>query len=608
MSTRLRRFVISGVCCVLLLSQAPHTAQDLSDTYRALARVPAEVDLLTKTARWCGNTFDFLRKALTGVSATEPLGEGSVTPRWPATELAEFLRQVRWGMDRPNVFWGSLILPKTSIEPAFGQQVTEDEIEKVAVILNMRPPGIPASPVTAINGTVQFSSHVVNMWIPGFGDSRVNGGNKDLNLAAITNAFYQHFTDDYDVISVVSQVNQLPGYGGFHRAVRNDILGIGLPFFDNSAVYGSSGVLQGVEFYPHSLWALNATMLHETGHQWGEYSQVWDPLGPTLAPTTLDRKGHEPDVHTPLLTPGGLIYGAVLEAERRVGTAALSAASHAPGYVIERTMPLITFNPLTLYRMGHLTAAALPTYQVFANQGQFDEDTSTAPEVGTAVVGDHYQVAGADFIAADGARSGPVVTQIRRAVIYVSRAGLVSKGEMDILNYFAARFASTEGVTSWDRYPSFFEATGGKAKMTTAITPRPAPTTTSLGGRVVAATPITPGPTVAYAPVATTALIGVRLDKAIPGRIKVGETVELEGQMTLTARSDYSTVCFRLHRYGADDPSEIFECAALAGDRFSIDVSFSSQQTGTYTVEDFVFWPDSGSQYPLSWYGTIVVE
>jgi hypothetical protein len=313
-------------------------------------------------------------------------------------------------------------------------------------------------------------------------------------------------------------------------------------------------------------------------------------------------------VHTPLLTPGGLIYGAVLEAERRVGTAALSAASHAPGYVIERTMPLITFNPLTLYRMGHLTAAALPTYQVFANQGQFDEDTSTAPEVGTAVVGDHYQVAGADFIAADGARSGPVVTQIRRAVIYVSRAGLVSKGEMDILNYFAARFASTEGVTSWDRYPSFFEATGGKAKMTTAITPRPAPTTTSLGGRVVAATPITPGPTVAYAPVATTALIGVRLDKAIPGRIKVGETVELEGQMTLTARSDYSTVCFRLHRYGADDPSEIFECAALAGDRFSIDVSFSSQQTGTYTVEDFVFWPDSGSQYPLSWYGTIVVE
>ena len=69
-----------------------------------------------------------------------------------------------------------------------------------------------------------------------------------------------------------------------------------------------------------------------------------------------------------------------------------------------------------------------------------------------------------DFITADGVRNGSPVVRVRRAVIYVTRAGLASQAEMDAVNFFSARLAAREGVTSWDRYPSFFEATRGRAE------------------------------------------------------------------------------------------------------------------------------------------------
>ena len=537
------------------------------------------------------------------------------TPRWPATEMQEYLRRYQWGIDQPLLSWGSLVLPGTGTDTgaAFGQVATEgEEEERVPLLINMRPPGIPATPVTNINDTVQYSSNVVNMWIPGFGDSRVNGGDRHLDLAAVTNKFYEHFADEYEIIAVLSQTNQMTNYGGFHRPVRNDITGIGLSLFDDTATYGSAGVLRAVQFYPPGLWPLKSTVLHEIGHQWGEFSKVWEPLGgPTFRASTLDRKGHDPEVHTPLLTPGAAMYGAVLLADRRVGESAIIGPSaHGPSYVIERTMPLITYNPLTLYRMGHLSAAALPTYQVFSNQGQFDEASASAPEIGTAVDGDHFQVTAADIMVADGVRGGPTVTQLRVAVVYVSRSGLVSKPELDIVNDFAARFGTTEGVTSWNRYPSFFEATGGKAQMLTAINPKADPATTpSVGGSALpTATPITPSPNVMYAPVGREALVGMRLDSPVPGRIAVGQTVTVSGTMTLTDRTDYHGVCFNFVRYGAADPNEIFECGELSGDRFSVDVSLNAQQQGTYIVQNFVFWPDSGGQFPRTGYGTIVVD
>ena len=218
-------------------------------------------------------------------------------------------------------------------------------------------------------------------------------------------------------------------------------------------------------------------------------------------------------------------------------------------------MPTILYNPLTLYRMGLIPAPELPTYQVFEDQGQFALDQNVS--VGTRVTAGRVAVTADDFIAVDGIRNGPVVFRVRRALVYVSRTGLASQDEMDVVNYFAARLAAHDGVTSWDRYPSFFKATQERAELQTDITPKP------VAAEEV--TKIDAGPDVMYPDVATDALVGFRLDASIPGRIGVGQTVTLSGTVTLTDRTDYNIVCFRFIRYGSSDVNEVFVCGNLGG-------------------------------------------
>ena len=483
-------------------------------------------------------------------------------PTWDAAMLRETLRRYAWGVDTPRLYWGRLVVPGSGAH--------------VKVHLAMTPPNVPASTVIRINDRVQYASHVVNISDADFGDSRLLGGDTALNLPEITRVFYQYFADAYDVIAVVSQTAQLADYDGFHQVVRNDVGGIGLGLFDDSATYGSAGVLRGVEAYPPGGWASWETVLHEQGHQYGEYTDAW----------SIDRVGHDPDGHTPLLTPGAVTYGAVLRGHVRVGQGGADAA--AGGFQIEATQPLVTYHPLTLYRMGLLSAAAVPSVSVFLDQGQFDAATSSAPAPGTAVSGGTVEVTVNDLLAADGVRSGPAATHVRRAVVYVSRNGLAPQSEMDLVNYLAQRLGESSGVTSWHRYPSFAEATGGRAYMTTSIR--------TTGGAYVT------GPSGRCARVGRDALVGVELDAEFGGCLQAGTTVSVSGRVTLTDRTDYYAACLRLRRYGAPTDERIYVCDELNVDRFEIDVAFPADKPGGYTMEAFAFWPESDAQLPLSLY------
>ena len=521
----------------------------------------------------------------TGTSSVSGRLVSAFSPTWDAGVLREALRRYPWGVDRPSLYWGRLVVADA-----------DGEDDHVNVHLALAPPNIPASTVVRINDDVQFASHVVNISDTDFGDSRVLGGDTALNLPEITKLFYEHFADEYEVIAVVSQATQLAGYAGFHQVVRNDIGGIGLNLFDLSATYGSASVLQAVEGYPPGQWASWETVLHEQGHQYGEYTDTWSRVGPAASTTlhgaaVIDRLGHAPDVHTPLLTPGAVTYGAVLDGNVRVGpetdTDTLTTA-----FRIEETVPLVTYHPLTLYRMGLLAAADLSPVQVFADQGQFDEETSTAPEPGTEVSGATVAVTVNDLMAADGVRSGPAVTSIRRAIVYVSRNGLAPQSEMNVVNYFAQRLGESSGVTSWNRFPSFAEATGGGAVMTTDIRRKP----TSLGSASPAA------PSGRCARVGTDALVGFMLDEEFGGCLTAGSTVTATGLLNLTERTDYYAVCMRFRRYGDPTAERIYECDALNVDRFTLDVTFPADKPGGYTMEAFAFWPESGAQYPVTSY------
>ena len=149
---------------------------------------------------------------------------------------------------------------------------------------------------------------------------------------------------------------------------------------------------------------------------------------------------------------------------------------------------------------------------MFVEQGQFDPVRRSVPPVGRSVRGDTIRVRATDIVAADGQRVGPVADRVRQVVVYVTRDGLASAREMDVVNFYAARLAAEDGITSWDQYPSFFEATGGRARLTTEVTPR-----AGVGsGR------IDESPGRGFLDVAPDALTGVSLDTAIPGRLPSG--------------------------------------------------------------------------------------
>lgn len=643
----------------LLLAQTPQTAQDLAQLYAPLALA---MDVSTGRAaplRKCGTTFDLLSKAITGIQAMTPLDDGrplradqfprflrpthtgvfgfnnflvlgdyeTVTferfdedgedrhtdeiwqrsgtqnvagrvvsvfnPRWTIDVLHATLRRQTWGVDSPTVFWGRVVVPGSApVVTAVPTDHVGDE-ERITVSLNMAPPNVPTSQLTKINDEVQFMSHVVNIVDADFGDSRVTGGDTDLNEAEITQKFYEHFQDAYEIVAILSQATQIADYGAFHGAVRNDITGIGLPVFDSSATYGSAGVIQGVEGYPPGGWAEWSTFLHEAGHQYGEYSGVWDRVGPPAPITVIDRKGHQPDFHTPMAFPHEFLYSATTEAQREI-------VQVGGAFQIARTMPLILYNPLTLYRMGLIAAEELPTYKVFVDQGQFDEETSIAPEIGTAVTGDTVDVTINDIMAADGTRRGPAVTKVRRALVYVSRAGLVPKAEMDIINFFAKRFGESSGVTSYDRYPSYAEATGGRATMVTDINPKPDEATT-VAGVLQGATKIEPGPQARCVKAGTRAIVGFTLDNEVGGCLTAGTSVTVSGTLNLTDQP-YNQVCVRFQRYGDANDDNVFECPVLNGNWFSAIATFPANKPGGYSMELFAFWPESGGQFPTTKY------
>ena len=520
-------------------------------------------------------TAEVVRETWNRVQSTEVGGRAVSVFRlaWPAAALREGFRLRRWGVDRPSLEWGEVSVPSVSASTAR------------TLHLRIVPSNIRDSTVVQVDDTTQYASHAVNLVAPGFGDDRVSGAEDGLDLVALTRRFYERFEDDYDVLAVVTRSDLFLDAPGVHQLVRNDVDGLGIPRVDESARYGSRGGLAAVEVYATSAWATQRGTLHQLLHRWGDYSRVWDALG-------IARAGHRPDVHTPLLASGEVMAGAVLEATRRV------RPDGTGGHVIERSLPMTGFHPLTLYRMGLIPVEDVPDLTVFVEQGQFGSTRRSVPAVGTSVRGATVRVRATDIVAADGERVGPVADRVRRAVIYVTRDGLASASEMDVVNFYAARLAELDGITSWDQYPSFFEATGGRARLATEVIPRD-----GVGsGRV------DESPGRAFLDVAADALTGLSLDTPIPGRIDVGDTVEISGIVTADDRDDFTIICLRFIRYGASDANEVFVCSSLAGNRFSVDVTFGEHQRGSYTVEPFLFWSGAPGQLARSRYGVITVR
>ena len=504
----------------------------------------------------------------TGTTAIEGHLVSIFNPSWDSATLRDTIGWQRRGFDHPYARFGELLVPRMSASADAGEFA-----QRFHVWVRVAPLNVPPAEVTRIDADTQYASHVVNLVMPEFGDRRLSAGDYGHELDEAAKRFYAHFRDEYASIAFVPRQQHVVPYDAFHHNVRNPITGLGaLPVFDDSQAYGSAGVLRSVELYPNVSFTSNASSTRAISHQWVDYWD-WSALG-----GGIDRAGRDPASHMPLLHPGEVYAGAVLDVTRRV-----AAVDGGTSYAVERTPAPALLHPTTLYRMGLIGPEAVPELLVFENQGQFAETDSSTPDVGTAIDGGARRVHINDILAQHGTRNGPVDDAWSRVTVVVSRDGLLSAEEMSYWNFFAARHAATGGTTTWEGVPSFFEATGGAVPLRTDVTPLHAAklVETVETGDV----PIDPGE-----------FRDVELDGPVPPRIAVGENVRLSGVVTATERDDFNIACAAWLRQESEDT--IFECAPIEGDHFSIPYTFTFADAGHYILQLFLFFPDAPLPQP----------
>ena len=528
------------------------------------------------------------RSAASGVAVEQWQRTGTTTvggrtaslfePRWPRRLWSERLKQARHGFDRPYIFWGRVVLPSN---PSSGSTARP---ETRPLYLRVGSSGIPRSRVRQAAPDVQYASHVVNLVLPGFGDTRITSGTYDFDLPTAARAFLAHFSDSYDSIAFIPQRAQVAEFGGFHRNIKNEVEGIGKPLLDQSHLYGSAGRLKSVEVYPQGQFATNEDSSHEIAHQWGDGFD-WATLG------GIDRGGWHPSSHTPLLYRGATLIGSVLRGARRVSSA------DGASFRVERTTGPLRFHPLQMYRMGLLPADAVPDVWVFADQNQFAEGASRLPTPGSSVTGQANRVTIESIVAHHGPRRGPRPSTWRRATVVVSRDGLLSQREMDYWNFFAQRLEDPNrtGVMSYDQYPSFDTLTGHRVDLQTDIVPR-------TGVTIVQ-------PLAVDSPAfGRRDWPGVVFDAPVPSRYSAGSRRRLTGRVT-DASHPYKTVLVRLWKHeGRSDHALRYWATVDVDGSFAVDIAPTTAQTGSYSLEVFLFAPDLGSQHPRAILSPLIVD
>ena len=121
---------------------------------------------------------------------------------------------------------------------------------------------------------VNSKGNFLSLQIPESEFQAWNKGNAYKHISEKTKKIYESFEDAFDFIVFVSANEKTPAnlYSGRHFRVQNQIEGLGLPIYDNSAQYGSSeGKLKAV-IHMARLYSISyGPMLHEIVHLWGNY-------------------------------------------------------------------------------------------------------------------------------------------------------------------------------------------------------------------------------------------------------------------------------------------------------------------------------------------------
>ena len=312
-------------------------------------------------------------------------------------------------------------------------------------VLDSRIPHV-VSQITDVE--VKQSPHVVNLYLPGLYPA-------NMDVAYVTQHFYQHFSDVYDFINVIFIPEHFENR--YHIVVKNSVQGIGLSIFDNTATYGSTThKLQGITVYPITGYfdLAERSSVHELGHQWINYLSV-----PQLQGVTP---------HWPISSLARGIMGwqgsGIQGLDFPYQLVPIGDGNYRCNYVGNK----LDFNDMELYLMGLQPSSSVGSHFVFTNQSQTCDDGILYGPTETVTVEDVINQHGLRMPAYPFAQK-----KFRVATIVVTQSFL-SDQEMDFFDYFAARGSFmvpvpfTSGFASGITWP-FYVATGGRGCLVTTI-------------------------------------------------------------------------------------------------------------------------------------------
>ncbi len=166
---------------------------------------------------------------------------------------------------------------------------------------------------------------------------------------------------------------------------------------------------------------------------------------------------------------------------------------------------------------------------------------------------------------------------------------------MDYWNFFAQRLGDRNHASrpAFDNYVSFRVATGGAVDLRTAAAPAGA---ASLPQTLDIDTPTFSG----------NDWRGVSFDSPVPSRFVVGQPVTLAGHVT-AADHDFTSITVGFWALNSSTPIN-FSATMNRSHDFSVTIRFTDAQRGRYYLANYLFWANSGSQFPRSSASTVVVE
>jgi len=260
---------------------------------------------------------------------------------------------------------------------------------------------------------------------------------------AIAKEFFRTHKDEYDFVTIFTNFDfTMPEDNkaqGFYEGVKNDVKGIGKEIYDNTALYGSIGRLQGtIDMGNLSGKVINPLdpgfdetimiLSHEMQHQWGAYVHFKDATG-NVSSALLGRDGS----HWSYLldTKASVMYGNQWQ-DNGNGTFTSVAAEKY-------------YSPLDLYLMGMIDKSKVPAMLLIENPSI---DPARLPEAGATISGTARYVTIDDIIAMEGERipsAKDSQKQFKMAFIYAVTPNSFKSDDLygieNIRNAFLTRYS-----------------------------------------------------------------------------------------------------------------------------------------------------------------------